>query len=90
LFEIRVEDVTLTDVEHLDWHSLSLSEGSKGELQLKLTGKPMINPVNNRQSWLRELYTRLIGYYDTEVKKGIKKLEQAQRRLAELESRGLD
>lgn len=83
--EAQLEDVTISDIEHISWKSLGLSENDKGQLQIKVGSKLELDPANNRQSWLRELHKRLVGYYDAEVKKSIKKLEQAQRRLAELE-----
>lgn len=82
--EIRIDSVMLIDLEQFDWHRLTLAESAKGELQVKTVGTVQINERGDKRDWLRQLYRWMIGYYDTEVRKGIKKLEQVQRRLDEL------
>lgn len=83
--EAQLEQVTISDIEHISWKSLRLSENDKGQLQIKVGGKLELDPSSARQSWLRELHKRIIGHHEADVKKSIKKLEQAQSRLAELE-----
>ena len=86
---VGIEEVVISDIEHIAWQSLTIGALGTGQMQIKDASKLTLNYNSDRQSWMRELLARLVKFYEGEITKNSKRLEQAQRRLAELESRGL-
>lgn len=82
---VEIVEVVVSDLEHIAWQSLTIGALGKGQLQIKDASKMGLSLESDRQTWLRELLTRLVKFYEGEIVKNGKRLEQVQRRLAELE-----